>query len=66
MRRTVEVQYIEYWVVRVIKDSITSKTVVKEIPFETPPTEQDVIDILLNTNADEFISIAHNYRMKRN
>lgn len=65
MRRTVEVNYIEYWVIRVIKDTKISKTVVKEIEFGTPPTEQDIIDVLLDCDKDEFISVAHNYRMDR-
>ena len=63
MRRTVEVNYIEYWVIRVIKDTKISKTVVKEIEYATPPTEQDVIEVLLKCEPNEFISIAHNYRM---
>lgn len=65
MRRTVEVNYIEYWVIRVIKDTKIGKTVVKEIEYATPPTEQDVIDVLLDCDKDEFISVAHNYRMDR-
>jgi len=65
MRRTVEVNYIEYWVIRVIKDTKISKTVVKEVEYATPPTEQDVIDVLLYCDKDEFISVAHNYRMDR-
>ena len=63
MRRTVECVYIEYWVVRVVRDTKTCKTVVKEIEFGTPPTEQDVIEVLLKCEPNEFISIAHNYRM---
>ena len=63
MRRTAEYVYIEYWVVRVIRDTKISKTVVKEIEFETPPTDQDIIDVLLKCEQNEFVSIAHNYRM---
>lgn len=63
MKRTAECVYIEYWVVRVIRDTKTCKTVVKEIEFGTPPTEQDVIEVLLKCEPNEFISIAHNYRM---
>lgn len=63
MRRTAEIAYREYWVIRVVKDSITGKTVTKEIEHETPPTEQDILDVLLNCEQDEFISIEHNYKL---
>lgn len=62
MKRSVTIEYIEYWVIRVVKDSITGKTVIKEIEHETPPTEQDILDVLLNCEQDEFISIEHNYK----
>lgn len=65
MRKTAEIVYTEYWVVRVIRDTKTGKMVVREIEHETEPTEQDIIDVLLNCEADEFISVAHNYRMGR-
>lgn len=63
MKRTAECVYIEYWVVRVIRDTKMCKTVVKEIEFGTPPTEQDIIEVLLKCEPNEFISIAHNFRM---
>ena len=62
MKRTVEMSYTEYWVIRVIHDTKTSKVVVKEIEFQTPPTEQDIVDVLMNCEKNEFISVSHNYR----
>ena len=62
MRRTTEIAYTEYWVVRIIRDTKTNKTVVKEIEFQTPPTEQDIVEVLLNCEPNEFISVAHNYK----
>ena len=63
MTKTAEIVYTEYWVIRVIKDNISSKQVVKEIEYITEPTEQDIIDVLLNCKDNEFISVSHNYRM---
>lgn len=62
MRRTVEVAYTEFWVIRVVRDTKVCKTVVKEIEFQTPPTEQDIVDALMNCEPNEFISVTHNYR----
>ena len=62
MKRLVEITFTEYWVIRVIRDTKINKTVVKEIEYETPPTEQDIIDVLLNCEPNEFISVAHNYK----
>ena len=63
MIRTAEINYIEYWVIRVVKDTLTRKTVVKEIEYSTPPTEQDIVEVLLHSGTNEFISVVHNYRM---
>ena len=63
MIRTAEIKYIEYWVVRVVKDTLTRKTVVKEIEYSTPPTEQDIVEVLLHCGTNDFISVAHNFRM---
>ena len=46
-----------------IRSTITQKTVVREIEYQTMPTQQDIIDALLNCEPNEFISIAHNYKM---
>jgi hypothetical protein len=62
MKRTVEISYTEYWVIRVIRDTNGCKTAVKEIEFQSPPTEQDMVDVLMNCEPNEFISIFHNYR----
>jgi len=62
MKRTVEMSYTEYWVIRVVRDSTTSKVVVKEIEFQIPPTEQDIVNVLMKCEPNEFISVAHNYR----
>lgn len=63
MVRTVEVKYTEYWVVRVIRDTLNNKTCIREIEFLTQPTEQDIVDILITLQPNEFISLEHNYRM---
>jgi len=62
MRRRVEIDYIEYWVIRVVRDSGDNKKVIKEVEFPTPPTEKDLVDVLLNCQSNEFISVAHNYK----
>ena len=63
MKRTVEIVYTEYWVIRVIRDTKASKTVTREIEYPTSPTEQDIVDVLLRCDKNEFISVAHNYRL---
>lgn len=65
MKRSVEISYIEYWVIRVIRDTTLRKTVVKEIECQTPPTQQDIVDVLLACEPNEFVSIEHNYKMGR-
>lgn len=62
MRRSVEIDYIEYWVIRVVRDSGDNKKVIKEVEFPTPPTEKEMVDVLLNCERNEFISIEHNYK----
>ena len=62
MRRTVEIAYTEYWVIRVVRDTKTSKTVVNEIEFLLPPTEQEIVDVLIKCQPNEFVTVAHNYR----
>ena len=64
MKRKAEIEYIEYWVIRVIRETVSArKECTKEIEFQTPPTEQDLIEVLTHCAPDEFISVAHNYRM---
>lgn len=63
MKRKAEIEYIEYWVIRVIKDNVTNKICTKEVEFQKPPTEQDIIEALTHCAPNEFISITHNYRM---
>lgn len=65
MKRSVEISYIEYWVIRVIRDTTGCKTCVREIEFQTPPTEQDIVDVLLECDPNEFVSVEHNYKMGR-
>ena len=62
MKRTIERAYTEFWVIRVVRDTKVCKTVVKEFEFQTPPTEQDIVDVLMNCEPNEFISVTHNYR----
>jgi hypothetical protein len=63
MKRSVEVVYTEYWVIRVVKDLDTRKAVTKEVEFATPPTEQDIVDVLIHCEPNEFVSVEHNYRL---
>ena len=63
MKRTAEISYMEYWVIRIIKEEGYGKSCVKEIIFQTKPTEQDIVNVLLTCGKGEFISIAHNYRI---
>ena len=65
MNRTAEIRYKEYWGIRVVKDSITKKTVVKEISLDTPPNEQDLVKVLLECNDNEFVTVGHNFRMDK-
>jgi len=65
MIRSSEVVYTEYWVVRVIKDTIKKKEVVREIKFQTPPTEQDIVEVLIRCEPDEFIGVEHCYKLGR-
>ena len=62
MRRSVEIDYIEYWVIRVVRDTITNKQVIKEIEFQAPPTPREIVDVLLDCENNEFISVEHNYK----
>ncbi len=66
MIRSAEVIYTEYWVIRVIRDAIVKKTAVREIKFQTPPTEQDIVNVLLTCKNDEFVSVEHCYKMGGN
>lgn len=65
MTRSAEVVYTEYWVIRVIKDTIVKKEVVQEIKFHTPPTEQDIVNVLVRCASNEFISVEHCYKLGR-
>jgi len=65
MIRSAEVVYTEYWVVRVIKDTIKKKEVVREIKFQIPPTEQDIVEVLIRCKSDEFIGVEHCYKLGR-
>ena len=62
MIRTMEIAYTEYWVIRVVKDKGNIKTVVNEIEFLTPPTEQEIVDVLIKCQPNEFVTVSHNYR----
>ena len=63
MRRTAEIKYREYWVIRVIEDNHTSKRCTREVILETPPTEQEVLEELIKCKDNEFINVAHNYKL---
>lgn len=62
MKRSITIEYIEYWVIRVVRDNGDNKKVIKEIEFQTPPTEKEMVDVLLSCENNEFISVAHNYK----
>jgi hypothetical protein len=63
MERTAEIKYTEFWVIRIIKDYGNKKICIGEIEYSIPPTEQDIVEVLIDCATDEFISITHNYRM---
>ena len=65
MIRSAEVVYTEYWVIRVIRDTTAKKEVVREIKFQTPPTEQDIVDVLVKCASNEFIGVEHCYKLGR-
>ena len=54
------IQYHDYWVARVIQDEGTKKTCIDEKCFETLPTQQDIVEILLNSPSNCFVSVVHN------
>lgn len=62
MRRSVGFDYIEYWLLRVVRDNGDNKKVIKEIEFQTPPTQREIVDVLLDCENNEFISVEHNYK----
>lgn len=65
VRKTAEISYVEYWVIRVVKAEKERKTVVREIEYQIEPTERDIVEVLLTCEADEFITVAHNYKLNR-
>lgn len=62
MRRSVGFDYIEYWLLRVVRDNGDNKKVIKEIEFQDPPTPREIVDVLLDCEDNEFISVEHNYK----
>lgn len=61
MKKIAEIEYREYWVIRVIRDVMGRKEVVCDIDFEKEPTEEEIVKVLLTCKPNEFLSIAHNY-----
>lgn len=58
------IRYEEYWLLRVIQeDNNGNKKCVAERKCSMPPTEQIIVNILLNYHKDCFISVEHNYRL---
>lgn len=58
------IKYEEFWVARVIRKNLNnSYECVNEIKFSTPPTEQEIVDVLMNNASDCFVSVVHNYKL---
>lgn len=58
------IKYEEYWVARIVLEENNKKEVVKEIKFTTPPTQQEIAEILMMIFSDKyFVSVVHNYRL---
>lgn len=67
MIREIEVKpirYEEFWTVRVIRENKNGAyECVNERRFSTQPTEQEIVDILMNNASDCFVSVLHNYKL---
>lgn len=64
MTKNISMQLIEYWVARVIEVyGDDCKRVIKEVKFPTEPTEADIVQILLETDRENFVTVSHNYKL---
>lgn len=57
--------YEDYYVLRGIQDKGNIKTVIVEKRFDMKPTEQDIVEFLLNNENIDFVSENHNYRLMK-
>lgn len=58
------ITYREYWVARVVQTDGITKTVINEVFFESGrPTEQEIVDVLINSPSNCFVSVVHNYEL---
>lgn len=59
-----EVILADYYVVRVINETNSKKTVIREVEFPSEPTAPQIAEIILNTKGASFASVEHNYRVE--
>lgn len=58
------IRYEEFWVVRVIRaNKHGAYECVNERTFPTSPTEQEIVDVLMDNSSDCFVSVMHNYKL---
>ena len=58
------IKYEEFWVVRVIRANIhNGYECVGERTFDTPPTQEEIVNVLMDNASDCFVSVEHNYKL---
>lgn len=60
-----EVEIIEYWVIRGIKEIGMRKMVVVELEVEAEPNIFGIAQFLIDHPTADFCSVEHNYRIKK-
>ena len=59
-----EIELVEYWVLRGIKDTGAKKEVVAEKKWGIEPSHLDIAYFLIDHPDADFCSIEHNFRLK--
>ena len=62
-KETVELE--EFWVIRGVKDTGLSKTVVAEFKMPVEPNALAIAQFLINNPSADFCSISHDYCLKK-
>ena len=60
-----EVEIIEYWLIRGIKDTGIKKEVVAEFEMIIEPNALALASFLANNPQADFCTVSHNYRIKK-
>ena len=61
-REAVEIE--EFWVIRGVKDTGLSKTVVAEHKIPVEPNALAIAQFLVNNPSADFCSVSHDYKIK--